>query len=72
MRRRLTVVEHLPLPHAGCPNAESVDGSRTHPHVLDELAWLELDFFDALRQGPILAAIVLLLALLVIVALLPR
>ncbi|HYW90735.1 MAG TPA: hypothetical protein VFB50_23400 [Chloroflexota bacterium] len=49
-----------------------MDGSRTHPHVLDELAWLELDFFDALRQGPILAAIVLLLALLVIVALLPR
>jgi hypothetical protein len=36
------------------------------PHVIDELATLGLELIDALRQGPILAALVLLMVLLAI------
>ena len=44
----------------------------THPDLLDELAALAFDLVDALRQGPILGATLLLLALLVIAFFLPR
>ena len=40
--------------------------------MLDELATLAADLFDALRYGPILGALVLLVALLAIQVLGPR